>query len=141
MIQNSQLTAEKTRLLNDSHMYANTELEQTEREKATLLKQVKKQEWTIGSMDAKVNQLSQQNRALEEQIRVLAKVKEEKEHLEQQGLGLLATIQNLDQVHVHVNGIHFACTKYVYVYVHCCCVCLDHYSINTYLAHIDVACI
>ena len=100
MIKNSQLEAEKTRLINEGHRYANTKLEQTEREKAALLKRVEEQERMISSMDAKVNQLSQQNRALEEQTRVLAKIKEEKEHLEQRVLSQLATIQNLDQVHV-----------------------------------------
>ena len=100
MIQNSQLEAEKTRLINEGHKYANTKLEQTQREKAVLLKQVEEQEQVISSMDARANQLSQQNRALEEQVRVLAKVKEEKEHLEQRVLSQLAKIQNLDQVHV-----------------------------------------
>lgn len=108
MIQNGQLEAEKTRLINEGRKYANTELEQTEREKAVLLKQVEEQEQMVSSMDARVNHLSQQNRSLEEQVRVLAKIKEEKEHLEQRVLSQLAKIQNLDQVHVHV---------YMYTYI------------------------
>ena len=100
-IQNSQLEAEKTRLIDEGHQYANTKLEQTEREKVALMKQVEEQERVISSMDVKANQLSQQNRALEEQLQVLAKVKEEKELLEQRILSQLAKMQNLDKVRVH----------------------------------------
>ena len=61
MIKNSQLEAERTRLINEGHMYryANTKLEQTEREKAALLKHVEEQERMIGRMDAKANLLSE----------------------------------------------------------------------------------
>ena len=57
MIKNSQLEAEKARLINEGHMYryTNTKLEQTEREKAALLKQVEEQEQMIGRVDAKIN--------------------------------------------------------------------------------------
>ena len=100
-IQNSQLEAEKTRLIDEGHQYANTKLEQTEREKVALMKQVEEQERVISGMDVKANQLNQQNRALEEQLQVLARVKEEKELLEQRILSQLAKMQNLDKVRVH----------------------------------------
>ena len=108
-IQNTQLEAEKTKLVNDSHKYANTKLEQTEKERAALLKQVEEQEQIMSSMDARANQLNQQNRALEEQVRVLGKVREEKEHLEQKLISQTATIQNIEQVCLYVCLCLYTC--------------------------------
>lgn len=88
-------------------MYANTKLAEVEREKATLQAKAKEQREVIAELGSKLEVLSQQKVACEEQNRSLAKEKKKLEafnnHLEQKVIGQQASIQNFMQVHAYVH--------------------------------------
>ena len=115
-LQNTQLQAENKRLLDEGQKFANTKLEQTEKERLVLMKQAEEQQKLLSAKDAEVAQLSQQVRALEEQARAFVKLKADKDHLEQKVLSQRAVIQNLEQVHV----VTCTCTCTLYMYILAC---------------------
>ena len=102
VIRNSQLEEDKKKLIDEGHKFANTRLEETEREKASLQKAFDEQQQITSTLDAKISELSKRNRELEEKTSVLGKAMEERQHLEQKVISQHAVILNLQQVLVHV---------------------------------------
>ena len=91
-------------------MYANTKLAERERENASLQAESKEQRDVIAVMDSKIEVLSQQKVACEEQNRSLAETNKKLEafnnHLEQKVIGQQAIIQNVLQVHVYILSLY-----------------------------------
>ena len=101
-LQTKKLEEENRTLKDSAHEYANTKLAEVEREYASLQAKVREQQEVIATMGAKLEALSQQKVACEEQNRLLAEGNKKLEtfsnHLEQKVIGQQASIQNLVQV-------------------------------------------
>ena len=122
-LRNKSLEDENRRLKDTVHEYANTKLDEREKEN-----QVLKQ--TMKSLSAKVDELSQHKVALEDHNQKMAKRCAEldgvKSLLEQKIIGQQASIQNLQQVYVHVhalcytNSLTSTCIDVIYMYMSAC---------------------
>jgi uncharacterized protein (DUF3084 family) len=105
-IQTKKLEEENRTLKDGAHTIANTKLAEVERENASLRAKAKEHEEVIAAMGTKLEMLSQQKTACDEQNRSLIEANKHLEefshHLEQKVIGQQASIQNIMQVHVHV---------------------------------------
>ena len=101
-IQLKKLEEENKRLTAEAHGYANTKLDDVEKDNKSLREEVDQRETKIAAMDVKLNELSTQNKACEEKIlamhHTLNRLEGTKHHLEQKDIAQQALLQNLQQV-------------------------------------------
>ena len=101
-IQVKKLEEENKRLTAEAHGYANTKLDDVEKDNKSLKEQVDQREAKIAAMNIKLTELSTQNKACEEKIlamhHTLKSLEGTKHHFEQKDIAQQAMLQNLQQV-------------------------------------------
>ena len=124
-IQTKKLEEENKTLKDGAHRIANTKMAEVERENASLLAKAKEREEVIAAMRAKLEVLSRQKVACEEQNRSLTEANKHLEdfshHLEQKVIGQQASIQNFVQVCMYTCMCTHVLSLYsIYMYMYIC---------------------
>ena len=101
-LERQKLEEENKRLLAEAHGYANTKLDEAEKNNESLREEVSEYKKKIADMTVKVNELATQKAACEEKNHAMATILKSLEHtkhnLKQKDVEQQALIQNLQQV-------------------------------------------